>query len=78
MLDERIATELSGQILPPLIRIGSGEGCDGQILVTTDLLGWSMGTVPNFVKSYANLNQVVADALGKYVQDVRSGGDFTK
>ena len=78
MLDERIATELSGQILPPLIGIGSGEGCDGQILVTTDLLGWSMGTVPNFVKSYANLNQVVADALGKYVQDVRSGGDFTK
>ena len=78
MLDERIATELSRQILPPLIGIGSGEGCDGQILVTTDLLGWSMGTVPNFVKSYANLNQVVADALGKYVQDVRSGGDFTK
>ena len=73
MLDEKVASELSRQILPPLIGIGSGDGCDGQILVTTDLLGWSHGPVPNFVKSYANLNRVVSDALGKYVSDIRAG-----
>jgi 3-methyl-2-oxobutanoate hydroxymethyltransferase len=74
MLDEKVATELSKQILPPLIGIGSGDGCDGQILVTTDLLGWSHGPVPKFVKSYANLNHVVSDALDKYVRDIRAGG----
>ena len=73
MLDEKVATELSKQILPPLIGIGSGDGCDGQILVTTDLLGWSHGPVPKFVKSYANLNKVVSGALEKYVRDVRAG-----
>ena len=73
MVDEKVATELARQILPPLIGIGCGDGCDGQILVTTDLLGWSHGPVPKFVKSYANLNKVVADALGKYVRDVRFG-----
>ena len=73
MVDEKVATELARQILPPLIGIGCGDGCDGQILVTTDLLGWSHGPVPKFVKSYANLNKVVADALEKYVRDVRLG-----
>jgi len=73
MVDETVAAELTRQILPPLIGIGCGDGCDGQILVTTDLLGWSHGPVPKFVKSYANLNKVVADALGKYVRDVRLG-----
>jgi len=72
MLDERVASELSKQILPPLIGIGSGQGCDGQILVTTDLLGWSHGQVRKFVKPYLNLNRLVYDALGKYVDDVRS------
>jgi len=72
MLDERVASELSKQILPPLIGIGSGQGCDGQILVTTDLLGWSHGQVPKFVKPYLNMNRLVYDALGKYVDDVRS------
>ena len=72
MLDDRVATELAKQILPPLIGIGSGDGCDGQILVTTDLLGWSHGQVPKFVKPYLNLNKLASDALGKYVKDVRS------
>ena len=75
MLDERVATELSKQILPPLIGIGCGQGCDGQILVTTDLLGWSYGQVPKFVKPYLNMNKLVSDALGKYVNDVRSKKD---
>ena len=71
MLDQQVATELSRQILPPLIGIGCGDGCDGQILVTTDVLGWSHGQVPKFVKPYLNMNKLVSDALDKYVDDVR-------
>ncbi len=72
MLDEKVASELSKQILPPLIGIGSGKACDGQILVTTDLLGWTNGPVPSFVRPYANLNEIVEKALRKYVLDIRN------
>ena len=72
MLEENVARELSRQVSPPLIGIGSGDGCDGQILVTTDLLGWSCGQVPKFVKPYLNMNKLVSDALRKYIEDVRS------
>ena len=41
MIEEAVARELTKQILPPLIGIGSGAGCDGQILVSTDILGYN-------------------------------------
>ena len=58
MLDERVALNFQANTTP-IDRIGSGQGCDGQILVTTDLLGWSHGQVPKFVKPYLNLNKLV-------------------
>ena len=73
MMEENVAKELARQILPPLIGIGSGAGCDGQILVTTDLLGYNLGKAPSFVKTYANLNQVISKALSQYVSEVRKG-----
>lgn len=73
MMEENVAKELSKQILPPLIGIGSGAGCDGQILVTTDLLGYNLGKAPAFVKTYANLNQIISKALSQYVREVREG-----
>lgn len=73
MIDETVAKELSKQILPPLIGIGSGSGCDGQILVSTDVLGYNHGRVPSFVKTYANLNQIISKALSQYVYEVRDG-----
>ena len=73
MMDEDVASELSKQILPPLIGIGSGVGCDGQILVSTDLLGYNLGKPPSFVKTYANLNQVISKALSQYVSEVKAG-----
>ena len=71
MMEEKVATELASQILPPLIGIGSGPNCDGQILVTQDLLGLTAQGVPSFVTPYANLSKEITNALGKYVQDVR-------
>ena len=73
MIEEAVARELTKQILPPLIGIGSGAGCDGQILVSTDVLGYNTRKAPSFVKTYANLNQVISRALSQYVEEVRGG-----
>ena len=71
MVEASVASELARQILPPLIGIGSGDGCDGQILVTPDLLGLSNGSIPSFVKPKLNLNQEISQALTEYVIDVK-------
>ena len=73
MIEESVARELTKQILPPLIGIGSGAGCDGQILVSTDILGYNTRKAPSFVKTYANLNQVIPKALSQFVEEVRGG-----
>ena len=57
----------------PTIGIGAGAGCDGQVLVFTDLLGISGKPVPRFVKKYADLNPLIAEALSAYKAEVESG-----
>lgn len=57
----------------PTIGIGAGPGCDGQILVTHDLLGLSGNTVPRFVKRYADLGDRMVQAFTAYKQDVEKG-----
>ena len=54
----------------PTIGIGSSLYCDGQILVTDDMLGIS-GFYPKFVKKYANLNRIIEKAVKKYTRDVK-------
>jgi 3-methyl-2-oxobutanoate hydroxymethyltransferase len=66
----RIITE---QINVPTIGIGAGPYCDGQVLVTNDLLGMYSGNKPKFVKYYANLNQDIIKALQSYGGEVRDG-----
>jgi 3-methyl-2-oxobutanoate hydroxymethyltransferase len=72
MIEEKVASELAKQILPPFIGIGSGENCDGQILVTTDLLGLSNGHIPSFVNPRLNLNKEISSALSGYVRDLKN------
>ena len=55
----------------PTIGIGSGPGCDGQVLILHDVLG-VYEEAPPFARTYADLNKVVADALARYREDVRS------
>jgi 3-methyl-2-oxobutanoate hydroxymethyltransferase len=57
----------------PTIGIGAGPDCDGQVLVVNDLLGWTVGQVPRFVKRYANLHETVQQAVGQFCEDVRAG-----
>ena len=54
----------------PTIGIGSSSYCDGQILVTDDMLGLS-GFYPKFVKKYAQLNRVIEKAIKKYTKEVK-------
>ena len=58
----------------PIIGIGAGAS-DGQVLVGQDMLGLNDGFKPKFLRHYANLAEVVIDAVGQYVTDVKSG-DF--
>ena len=61
----------------PTIGIGSSNFCDGQILVTDDMLGLS-GFYPKFVKKYKNLSGIIDDAVKKYSADVKSNKFPTK
>jgi len=73
---EHIPAELAAKIsasLPVLtVGIGAGPDCDGQVLVTADLLGLSP-KLPPFAKRYANLGEVATAAVQQYAADVRSG-----
>ncbi|MEA3421529.1 MAG: 3-methyl-2-oxobutanoate hydroxymethyltransferase [Acidobacteriota bacterium] len=64
----RIITEKIGI---PTIGIGAGPYCDGQILVFHDLVGYSNGYLPKFVKKYANLHEIISGAVKEYISDVR-------
>lgn len=68
----RLATLISERLEIPTIGIGAGAGCDGQVLVTHDLLGFFDRFVPRFVKQYASLHQVIHEALLDYKADVES------
>ena len=74
LLLENIPTELAAKItdlIPiPTIGIGAGKECDGQILVTHDVLGLS-DWQPPFAKIYTNLQETITEAIQRYCQDVR-------
>jgi 3-methyl-2-oxobutanoate hydroxymethyltransferase len=68
-----VATRITEALSIPTIGIGSGRGCDGQVLVYHDLLGLYDGKSPRFVKRYAELATTIQDALERFAADVRSG-----
>ncbi|MBT6972749.1 MAG: 3-methyl-2-oxobutanoate hydroxymethyltransferase [Euryarchaeota archaeon] len=76
---EKIPAELAKQasesINIPTIGIGAGAGVDGQVLVLHDLLGITHEFNPRFLRRYMNLYEGISNAVGEYIQDVRSG-DF--
>ncbi|GBE02779.1 3-methyl-2-oxobutanoate hydroxymethyltransferase [bacterium BMS3Bbin06] len=70
-----LAREITGTLTIPTIGIGAGPYCDGQVLVTHDVLGLFERFVPKFVKRYVNLKKEAVDAIGRYREDVENG-DF--
>jgi 3-methyl-2-oxobutanoate hydroxymethyltransferase len=68
-----ISRIITDRLSIPTIGIGAGPACDGQILVFNDLVGLTFGHEPKFVRQYANLKNVVSDALRRYADDVTAG-----
>lgn len=68
-----VAQEITQRLTIPTIGIGSGPWCDGQVLVTYDLLGLYDRFTPSFVKQYAALGTTIHDAVAAYVRDVKAG-----
>jgi 3-methyl-2-oxobutanoate hydroxymethyltransferase len=68
---EGLAREITEAIAVPTIGIGASAGCDGQILVTDDMLGLFDWT-PKFVRRYADLRGEISQAVGLYAEDVRA------
>lgn len=71
----KLAKTITESISIPTIGIGAGHFCDGQILVTPDMLGLNKEFHPRFVRYYANLADVLHESFKKYIEDVRSS-DF--
>lgn len=70
-----IAARQTRNLVIPTIGIGAGNGCDGQVLVFHDMLGFHLPekTSPKHARTYANLGELVIEAAEKYADDVRNG-----
>jgi 3-methyl-2-oxobutanoate hydroxymethyltransferase len=71
-IPDRVAELITQRVRIPTIGIGAGAGCDGQVLVTHDLLGLFDGFTPKFVKQYATIHAEMARAFGAYLEDVKT------
>lgn len=69
-IPSELATRITQKLSIPTIGIGAGGGCDGQVLVTADVLGLSERQPP-FARSYANLQETITQAVQTYAEDVR-------
>jgi 3-methyl-2-oxobutanoate hydroxymethyltransferase len=64
-----LAAAISQKLAIPTIGIGAGKECDGQVLVTADLLGLTEKQPP-FAKRYIDLSELIINAVGDYIRDV--------
>ncbi|UCH65845.1 MAG: 3-methyl-2-oxobutanoate hydroxymethyltransferase [Ignavibacterium sp.] len=69
----RLAKKVSASITIPTIGIGAGASCDGQILVTPDMLGLNTDFHPRFVRYYSTLAKEINKAVKAYIKDVKKG-----
>jgi len=72
LIPRQIAARITRELTIPTIGIGAGPDCDGQVLVSCDLLGLTGDFSPKFLKKYANLDAIVTAAVQHYVSDVSS------
>lgn len=72
MVPEESAKYISENLTIPTIGIGAGKYTDGQVLVIDDILGKYPGNIPKFVKQYANIKDIMKEAIVKYNNDVKN------
>jgi len=73
-IPDDLAREVTTTLRVPTIGIGSGPYCDGQVLVTHDILGLSGRLAPPFAKQYASLGDALSEAVRRFAEEVRAGG----
>lgn len=67
-----LAARVAAEVSIPVIGIGAGGGVDGQVLVVADMLGMNTDFSPRFLRRYANLFEIITQAVGQYVEDVKN------
>lgn len=69
----QLASLITQKLDIPTIGIGSGAGCDGQVLVAQDMLGMTQGSTPKFVKCFAPVGELIKKAASDYIREVENG-----
>lgn len=69
----KLAKKITSSLKIPTVGIGAGIYCDGQILVTPDMLALNVDFNPRFVRRYSNLADEISKAIGQYISDVKKG-----
>jgi 3-methyl-2-oxobutanoate hydroxymethyltransferase len=73
LVPREIAELITNELNISTVGIGAGPACDVQVLVLHDLIGFTFGRQPRFVRQYANVSQVITDAISQWMDDVRNG-----
>lgn len=73
MVPAEVAEAVTARLTIPTIGIGAGAGCDGQVLVFHDMMGFTSGYIPKHNKRYAHLADTIVQAARSYVEEVQSG-----
>ncbi len=73
LVPREIAEIITNELHISTVGIGAGTACDVQVLVLHDLIGFTFGRQPRFVRQYANVSEVITDAITKWMDDVKSG-----
>jgi 3-methyl-2-oxobutanoate hydroxymethyltransferase len=72
-MPRELAAEITRTVRIPTIGIGAGPDCDGQVLVLHDMLGLTFQEAPKFARRYANVGEMISNAVREYCADVQSG-----
>jgi len=73
LVPREIAEIVTNELTISTVGIGAGSSCDIQVLVLHDLIGFTFGRQPRFVRQYANVSGVITDAISQWMDDVKSG-----
>jgi 3-methyl-2-oxobutanoate hydroxymethyltransferase len=73
LVPSALATEITQELPIPVIGIGAGAGCSGQVLVLHDMLGITRGRLPRFVRNFLETGDDIEAALRRYVAAVKDG-----
>jgi len=73
LVPREIAEIITNELEISTIGIGAGSACDIQVLVLHDLIGLSFGRLPRFVRQYADIREVMSDAVSNWMKDVKEG-----